>query len=133
MKIFLDDRRTEEYIKRHHTLSQIEGLVIVKTYDEFVSVVNEHLKEITFVSFDHDLACFDKYAKEWTGKDACMYLVDMCIENQINFPDWYVHTDNVNGGPNIIYYILNYLRNIENKDVDMKYYHKGFINGKVVK
>jgi hypothetical protein len=39
---------------------------------------------------------------------------------------------NNTGRPNIIGSILNYLKHIENKNLNWKYYNSGIINGKII-
>ena len=84
------------------------------------------------VSFDHDISSFDKNGKEWTGKDATDYLIGKCLDQGLTFPDFFVHTMNTAGRPNIIGSILNYLKHVENKKIDWRYYNSGIINGQII-
>ena len=86
----------------------------------------------SFSVLDHDISSFDKDGKEWTGKDAADYLVDKCLDTGLTFPDFFVHTMNNVGRPNIIGTILNYLKHGENKQIDWKYYNSGIINNQVI-
>lgn len=130
MNIFLDDDRIPSYVKPMLGEYYPEDWVVVRNYFDFCKIVDENLKKINLVSFDHDIASFDESGKEWTGKDAADYLIDKCLDNNIKFPNWYVHTSNTSGSPNIIYKILNYLERVEGQEIDWRYYNKGIINGK---
>jgi hypothetical protein len=133
MKIFLDDIR--EVTMSHNPnkgLGIVTDFVIVRNDKDFIKLVDENINQITLVSFDHDLACFND-DNEFTGKTACEYLIDKLLEVGRKFPDWYVHSDNTSGRENIIGLILNYLRKIEGVDTsDYKYFHRGMVNGKFV-
>jgi len=114
-------------------LGLITDFVIVRNDKDFIKLVNENINDITLVSFDHDLACFVN-GDEFTGKSACDYLIDKCLEAGRKFPDWYVHTDNTCGRENIIGLILNYIKKVDGIDTsDYRYFHKGYINGKFIK
>lgn len=67
MRIFLDDERSPNG----------RGWVIVRTYEEFVAVMNERGDEVTEVSFDHDLGT------EKEGKDALKFLIDLAIDEDL--------------------------------------------------
>jgi len=137
MNIFLDDIRIPSM--SHNSKKGLgeayqdkENWIILKDYFEFVKFVNDNLENIELVSFDHDLACYDG-EKEWTGKDAADYLINKCLENNVKFPSWYVHSDNTSGKSNIIGVILNYLRVIEGFDTSkFRYYNNGILNGKLI-
>jgi hypothetical protein len=137
MNIFLDDIRTPSMSHNSDRglgddFSDSKNWIIVRDYFEFVDVVNKHINDIELVSFDHDLANYDS-GKEWTGKDAADFLIKKCLDNDIKFPSWYVHSDNTSGRNNIISVILNYLRVIENLDVSkFRYYNKGIYKGKFI-
>ena len=139
MRVFIDDLRTVDMSHNSERgLGEITDFVIVRNDIDFINIVDNHLSEITLVSFDHDLACFksgwmEGDGKEFTGKTACQYLVDKCIDSGRKFPDWYVHTDNTCGRQNIISLILSYMKKVDNVDIsDYKYFHRGYINGKFI-
>ncbi len=88
----------------------------VRNHDEFISFITENgLPDL--ISFDHDLAdehynpdmyngkeIYNKhYAefKEKTGMDCAKWLVDYCIDNKKELPDYVVHSMNPAGGENI--------------------------------
>jgi hypothetical protein len=132
-KIFLDDLRSVDMSHNPNKgLGVVTDFVVVRNDDDFIKLVDKHFDEITLVSFDHDLACF-RDGVEFTGKTACEYLIDKCLETGKKFPDWYVHSDNTSGRQNIIGLILNYMKSIDGVDTSgYKYFHRGFVNGKFV-
>ena len=96
--------------------------VIVRNYDEFVNFIRKNgLPNI--ISFDHDLAdehySSDMHAstevynknyetfQEKTGMDCAKWLVDYCLENGLQLPDYVVHSANPVGKKNIESYLLN--------------------------
>ena len=107
-KLYLDDIR----------IPQTEGWDIVRNYDEFVFWIR--LNGVPDeVSFDHDLAeinynpltgaqKFEYYEK--TGLDAAKWLGQHCIEKNIPFPKWNVHSANPVGKANIESYIQNVIK-----------------------
>jgi hypothetical protein len=125
-KLYLDDIRIPEntFDYTGNKMYLTPDWVIVRSYNEFVKYVTEKgLPEI--VSFDHDLADEhyhndmykgSKYNKHYnnfqekTGFDCVKWMVDYCIDNGKNFPNWYLHTMNPAGKMNMECYIKNYLR-----------------------
>ena len=98
-----------------------EQWVIIRNYDEFVEEI------LRFgipnrISFDHDLGTehyekntvipYDDY-KEKTGYDCAKWLCDYCYDNNIKFPEYYIHSMNVVGSNNIKSYIENYKKHCE--------------------
>ena len=137
MNIFLDDIRIPSM---SHNVDKGLGVdysnkdkwVIVRDYFEFIDLLDKNFDKIDLISFDHDLACY-KDGVEYTGKSAVDYLIDYCLDNNKNFPDWYAHTDNTSGKRNIIGAILNYINKVEGKDItNFRYYHNGIVNNKPV-
>ena len=137
MNLFLDDIRSANMA---HNSSKGLGLsyskdsnwTIVRTYDDFVDVINTQFDYIDLISFDHDLACFDVDGNEMTGKNAVDYVIGYCLDNDKPFPkSWYVHSDNTNGRQNIIGAITNYLDKVEGiRYTDFRGYHKGVVDGR---
>ena len=80
--------------------------VVVRNYDEFVNYIEKNgLPRL--VSFDHDLSDFNKEI-EMTGYDCCKWLCDYCIDNNLKFPKYLIHTPNIIGSRNITKYIENF-------------------------
>ena len=136
MNVYLDDKRLPY---QSHNVAKGLGIrysaagswKIVRTYDDFVKLVDNHFNEIGLISFDHDLACFDPFTKEeYTGLDAADYVIGYCLENDKKFPDWFAHTDNNVGRENIIGRITNFMKVIDKKDISgWKYWNRGVLNG----
>lgn len=133
MKIFLDDLRLVDMSHNSNKgIRNISNFVIARNDREFIKIVDSSILSIDLVSFDHDLACYNN-GIEFTGKNACEYLIDKCIEYDRKFPDWYVHSDNTCGRDNIIGLILNYIKKIDNVDISgYRYYHRGYVNGQFI-
>jgi len=113
-KIYLDDVRTPHD----------KEWVVVRNYDEFVSVVKElGLENIEVISLDHDLG--DTAMSEWknnvylnyelnydnikemTGYDAAKWLVGQWMDGKPVVTVW-THSANAIGSANIMGYINNY-------------------------
>lgn len=103
----------------------------VKNYAEFINWIQLNgLPEI--ISFDHDLAD-EHYTPEeyWndydsskayqesmeytekTGYDCAKWLVDYCIDNDIDLPKYYCHSFNPVGKDNILGLLNNFKKNYE--------------------
>lgn len=137
IKVFLDDIRTPK-MSHNETkglgiqYSDTKDWVIIRDYFDFINFVDNNFDKIDLISFDHDLGCY-KDGEEFTGKTAVDYLINYCLDNNKQFPDWYAHTDNTTGRKNIISTILNYLNRVEGKDIsNFRYFHNGIVNGKAV-
>ena len=128
----MDDERQPTYVKNNLGKLYPENWIVIDNYFSFIKLIDENFDNIGLISFDHDISSFDKNNKEWTGKDAVDYLIQKCLDTGKPFPNFYVHTMNNVGRPNIIGAILNYLKHVENKNVDWKYYNSGIINNQVI-
>lgn len=123
MKLFLDDiRNPSDCVKYMHqrigALNPIylEGdWYIVRNYDQFVKAVTKYWKDITHISFDHDLAdvhyhesmtneqAYNEYLKdikEKTGTD-CAKFAEQFYRGR-TLPTMFVHSMNPVGTQNII-------------------------------
>jgi hypothetical protein len=139
MRLFLDDIRSANMAHNSSkglgdSYSKDSDWTIVRTYDDFIDVVNTKFDDIGLISFDHDLACFDVDGNEMTGKNAVDYVIGYCLDNNKPFPkSWYVHSDNTSGRQNIIGAITNYLDKVEGITYpDFRVYHKGVVNGQAL-
>lgn len=122
MKLFLDDVREPSecaayMYQRIGSLNPIylEDWCIVRTYKEFCDAIANN-KNITHVSFDHDLAdCFqlkesinvDEWFdingnREYTGYDCAKYLKEFYQSNNLKMPTMFVHSMNPVGTKKII-------------------------------
>lgn len=130
--LFLDDERSPENVT-WVKLPQVEW-IIVKNYSQFIDIIQKNgLPDI--ITFDHDLA-YEHYVEyhaahdpnspskgqitynkfiEKTGYDCALYLVNYCIDNDKQIPEYYIHTMNPIGGANIFSILENAKRFIKNK------------------
>lgn len=113
--VFLDDIRypIEAY---HYTKQDIylrKDWHIVRNYEQFINRILEYgLPEM--ISFDHDLA--DKqYLEpdseefiEKTGYDCAKWLVDYCMDNDLDLPEFYSYSMNPVGKENIESLLKNF-------------------------
>ena len=132
--LFLDDdpRRIPHQLP-WISLPNVEW-VIVRNYNEFIEIITkEGLPEV--ISFDHDLdqTAYDEYfraestdhiinynnIKEKTGYHTAKWLANHCITNNIDIPQYYIHTRNSYGHMNI-FFILETARKIINKNAKDK-------------
>ena len=131
ISIFLDDERDPIDIKLLMGKFFRTEWVVVRNYQDFVNTVDENIGNIDLVTFDHDIACvIDGHEK--TGKDCADYLIYKCIENDVKFPNWFVHTQNIIGKQNIISSIMTYLKNFEGLKFVLKYHSSGIIENNIV-
>ena len=80
MRIFIDDLRSVDMSHNPNKgLGLVTDFVIARDDKDFIKLVDENINDITLVSFDHDLACWVD-GNEFTGKTACEYLIDKCLE-----------------------------------------------------
>lgn len=96
MRIYLDDERNPK-------VEQFDK--IVRSYDEFSNFLDESERDITYISFDHDLGLGRN------GYDCVKLLVDFdmyygVLSKDFNFN---VHSANPVGAKNIQAYLENYL------------------------
>ena len=131
INIFLDDERMPDDIKSLIGNYYVEEWIIIRNYNDFVQIVNNHLTEINLVSFDHDIACFEDNVEK-TGKNCADYLINKCIEENIKFPNWFIHTQNTVGRENLKSSILTYLKYFEDKIPVFKYHSSGIINNNII-
>lgn len=102
--------------------------IIVRSYHEFVAYIEKNGLP-TRVSFDHDLALEhytleeywetyekskeyqesieDSYKKK-TGKHCAEWLVQYCLDNKLDLPEYYIHSMNPVGADNIKSVLNNY-------------------------
>lgn len=122
-KLFLDDDRfpvdviswMHQRIGKRNSIYLQAGWVVVKNYDQFTKHILENgLPE--FVSFDHDLG-FEHLApetdswkyKENTGFHCVKWLCEYCIDNDLKFPSYAVHSQNTIGCENMLSYIKSFI------------------------
>ena len=108
--LFLDDVRMPMGVHLYDSkpiYKDNKDWVIVRNYNDFINcIIDNGLPNI--VSFDHDLGDFDQYGNEKTGYDCVKWLVDYCIDNNLGFPDYMIHSMNTVGDTNMVSYIENF-------------------------
>ena len=113
--LFLDDLRMprDAYFITHDVRYNIFAWDIARSYAEFVKMIEaKGLPKL--VAFDHDLADehYDEcqkpmsenhysQLKEKTGYHAAKFLINLCIDRDLDIPDYLIHTQNPGGGLNI--------------------------------
>ena len=120
-KLFLDDEREPKQVK--WITMPLGPWVVVRNYDQFVEAIKTRGLP-THISFDHDLGLehypifenkpgmhipYDSY-KEKTGYHAAKFLIDYCLDNDLDLPYYTVHSMNVTGKENIIGLLKSYAR-----------------------
>lgn len=90
IKLYLDDLRPIP-----------EGFIGVRDYTEFINFIKTNPLP-KFISFDHDLG------EGKTGFDCAKFLVEFCIDNNLNLPDFFVHSQNPIGKENINSLLTNF-------------------------
>lgn len=108
LKLFLDDIREKPN----------NSWILVKDYLEFVTFIEKSFRDflpISVISFDHDLALkhytitdnellnmdYDSI-EEFTGLHCARFLIKFYKDNNIDFPQIFVHSMNPGGSKNII-------------------------------
>lgn len=121
--LFLDDIRDPilclnyktQFMPENRRVYSMEPWIVVRTHNEFVNYIKDQYELGRFpglISFDHDLA-WEHYSRvddmeielytseqlgiEETGNDSAKWLVEFCIEKEIELPDYYVHSANPMG------------------------------------
>lgn len=113
--LFLDDQRNPMDVF-WVSIPKVE-YVVVRNYSQFVDVIKKRGLP-KFVSFDHDLSDIQTAQsivvnlagskfnydnnKELTGLHCARYLIDYCIDNSLDFPQYEVHSMSNVGKANII-------------------------------
>ena len=117
--LWLDDYRNPndwiDYIKSVYPRIVKEPNIIiwVKSYYEFVEYITKYgLPDA--IGFDHDLA--DESPNEKTGYDAAKFLVEYCLENNADLPEFESQSTNPAGRENIINLLNNFKRYVQRKD-----------------
>jgi hypothetical protein len=89
-KLFLDDERFPP--------EDGELWIIVRNYAEFLRCITIYGLP-SFISFDHDLG------EGKDGYDCAKWLVEICMDCDVDIPDFYVHSQNPIGSGNINGYL----------------------------
>lgn len=136
MYIFLDDKRKDPSVSHNSNrglgipMGKSNKWVIARDYHQFIDIVKNNFDYIELISFDHDISSYDPDENELTGKDAADFVVNYCMDNGKQLPDWFVHSDNTGGNKNIRQLLLNYMYRVEGR-IDKMVDAYGFINNKL--
>ena len=110
--IWIDDIRDpqkptwQNWIKKNFGTNDFD-ITWVKSYKEFVDFVDKNGLPSN-VSFDHDLGNVEDPDNEKTGYDCAKYIVDYCMNNDRDIPNYRIQSDNGPGRENIDKYLQNY-------------------------
>ena len=126
--LWLDDMRNpfkDNWIHDYAPQFLEETIVWVKNYDEFVKWIKYNGLPHT-IAFDHDLGedvARDKVSKGMSkrpariqkretisGYDCAKWLVEYCMDNDLDLPNWIVQSANPVGKDNINGLLNNYLK-----------------------
>ena len=116
--LWLDDYRNPnecmDYVKIVcHIIKDPSVIIWVKSYDEFVEYINNcGLPDA--IGFDHDLA--DDSSNEKTGYNAAKFLVDYCLDNNEDLPEFVSQSDNPAGRENILRLLNNFQKYVHRND-----------------
>lgn len=91
---------------------QRDGFIVVRDFTGFVTHITFHGMP-DYISFDHDIASYDENGIELTGLDAAKFVVNYCINNNIECPDFNVHSANPVGADNINLLLTNFKKHQE--------------------
>ena len=138
MNLFLDDMRVPSDVFIY-TREQIylSDWYIVRNYDEFVEYIkNNDIPHL--ISFDHDLGKehyehqtninYDDF-KEKSGYDCAKWLINYCIDNNLELPqDILIHSMNIIGGDNIQSLFTTYNKVNNKKHMVYRMFYHDFMN-----
>ena len=132
--LWLDDMRNpfkDNWVYDYAPQFLEETIVWVLNYDEFVEWINYNGLPHT-IAFDHDLGedvARDKVSKGMSkrqarmqkretisGYDCAKWLVEYCIDNDLDLPNWIVQSANPVGKDNINGLLNNYLKHRNGKN-----------------
>lgn len=128
--LFLDDIRDPsvcvhyktKYMPENRREYTMSAWTIARNYKEFAEIITSKFSEGMFpelVSFDHDLADVHYDPSSWsesfeykeeTGLDCAKFLVQFCLDNELNLPEFYIHSANPTGAENIYQAMHDYFR-----------------------
>lgn len=134
--LFLDDFRqpSDAFTYTHDPIYINLNWLVVINYEQFTEKIEHYFNMFgvlpTVISFDHDLADVhygvqdhldeDYYdlcdtQDEKTGYHCAKWLVDFCMDNDLELPEYYAHSMNTVGRINIIRYLNNYKKFSKNQ------------------
>jgi hypothetical protein len=124
--LFLDDVRDPslclnyktKFMPENRRAYSLESWVVARNYSEFTEIIKSKFSAGEFpglISFDHDLADvhYDQESFEYheeTGADCANFVVKFCLDNELNLPEFYVHSANPLGAQRIYDNMQDYFR-----------------------
>lgn len=113
--LLLDDIRNSNDVY-NYTKNKVyldNDWVIVRSYKEFIKYIEKlkNLENLT-ISLDHDLGLTENKIEK-NGYDCVKWLCNYCQDNNIKFPKYYIHSMNDVGALNMLSYINNYIKCVE--------------------
>ena len=111
--VWLDDMR-DPFTEAWHPVATnrryIKGepvIVWLKNHDEFTAWLDRQIELPSLFCFDHDLG------EEKSGFDCVKYLVDFCMDHDMELPPCTCHSSNPAGRENILSYIDSYKKSLQ--------------------
>lgn len=112
--LFLDDERDPSDVIPSRIKDHVE-IVHAKDYQDFCDKLEKYDMEFDIVFFDHDIADLDRENdRELTGKDCAFSMLQYAYDNNIEVPDFFVHSGNPAGKERIEKTLKKYSKNIKN-------------------
>ena len=128
--LFLDDVRDPslclnyktKFMPENRRRYSMENWVIVRNYSDFSETIKSKFSAGEFpglISFDHDLADIHYDSNEFkesfeyheeTGADCANFIVQFCLDNELDLPEFYVHSANPLGAQRIYENMQDYYR-----------------------
>lgn len=110
--VWIDDIRDpqeptwQNWIKKNFGTNDFD-ITWIKSYKKFVDFVDKNGLPSN-ISLDHDLGDVEDPNNEKTGYDCAKYIVDYCMDNDRDIPNYRIQSDNGPGRENIDKYLQNY-------------------------
>ena len=98
--LFLDDERFTSdafYLTGDEIYNTLQW-DIVRNFEQFKCfILSKHNKGefVSLISFDNDLGFIGNTTEEMRGVDCAKWLIDFCLDNNLDFPKYRVHSQNV--------------------------------------
>ena len=109
--IWLDDERNpfnDKWVSLYSPIGTNCEIIWLKSFYEFKEEIDKNgLPDA--ICFDHDLSDIEN-PKEMTGYDCAKYLVDYCIDNNLDIPPYNIQSSNPSGKENISGLLNNYIK-----------------------
>ena len=111
--LWLDDQRNpfkDNWVRDYSPIGEDCEINWIKTYRDFVYRITEHgLPDA--ICFDHDIENFHinkSTFREYTGYDCAKWLIDYCLDGDLDLPLFSIQSSNPAGKENIKSLLNNY-------------------------